>query len=46
MSTALYKRSISYAALWTLTGNGDFQVRTAKVHEARFSFDTVAPPGS
>ena len=28
------------------TGNGDFQVRTAKVHEARFSFDTVAPPGS
>jgi hypothetical protein len=28
------------------TPNGDFQVRTAKVHEARYGFDTVAPPGA
>jgi len=28
------------------TPNGDFQVRAAEVHEARYSFDIVSPPGS
>lgn len=30
----------------TQTLNNDFRVRTANVHEARFSFDTAAPPGA
>jgi hypothetical protein len=32
--------------LTTRTTNGDFRVKSAKVHEARFSFDSVAPPGA